>query len=46
MEERIETLEKALGVVRSNLIRLAWEENSLMIEGIDKALGYRKSKET
>lgn len=33
-----EVLVKALETVRANLIRLAWEENSVMIEGIDKAL--------
>lgn len=31
-------LRMCLGAVRANLIRLAWEENSVMIEGIDKAL--------
>lgn len=29
---------KALKTVRANLIRLAWEENSIMIEGIDEAI--------
>lgn len=36
--ERMEALEKALEAVRANLVRLAWEENTTIIESIDAAL--------
>lgn len=38
LEREVEKLRKALETVRANLVRLAWEENTLMIEGIDAAL--------
>lgn len=35
---------EALETVRNHLVRLAWEENSLMIEGIDKAIKKAKGE--
>lgn len=34
----------ALKTVRANLVRLAWEENSLMIEGIDAAISKAEGR--
>jgi hypothetical protein len=36
-------LVKALEAVRDNLVRLAWDENSIMVEGIDKVLAKVKA---
>ena len=35
---KVALLTEALKAVRSTLVRLAWEENSIMIEGIDNAI--------
>lgn len=35
---------KTLKGVRDNLIRLAWAENSIMIEGIDKAIAEAEGR--
>jgi hypothetical protein len=37
-DNEAERLRRCLETVRANLVRLAWEENSIMIEGIDAAL--------
>jgi hypothetical protein len=36
-------LVNALEAVRDNLVRLAWDENSIMVEGIDKVLAKVKA---
>lgn len=41
-QQVIDELHSALWGVRENLIRLAWDENTVMIEGIDKALSRSK----
>lgn len=41
-QQVIDELHSALWGVRENLIRLAWDANTVMIEGIDKALSRSK----